>query len=441
MYPQSRQTINTKQTGGILSAVKNFFVDIWKGIIEKPEEVKLGRKHRPAYIIIAVVIALLLFGLILAISISPALTAEYSVLRQSLFLGLGLVLFFIISKFVSFNFLVKFSFAIFVLTFIASLIPPLLGIIDADFCINGACRWIPIGPASVQPAEFLKFGLIVFVATYLMKAHRRGDINNIRKTLIPVLFFTLISLAVVVIAQKDLGSGVALAIIVLIQLIISGMDKKQIIAVVALMAVMGVMTTVTSEHRMERISTFLSGDQCSVNADDESYHICQVLQSLGSGGFFGKGIGQAVGAFGWVPENTSDSIIAIVGESVGFIGVMAVLVAFMILLYRIIRMVDYTENMFLKLFLAGAFGWIFAHVAINIASMTGIIPLTGITLPFLSFGGTSVIAIMITIGVVFAISRYTSHVRIVNNNQESNDEDSVRWRGIRRTRYTGSSRY
>jgi len=440
MYPQKTNNFQNQKPNpaGIAGQIKNFFVDIWKNITEKPTEITLGRKHRPANIIIAIVIALLLFGLILAFSISPALPAEYSVLRQSFFLVLGLIIFFMVAKFVNFNVLVKLSFAIFIVTLLISLIPPILGMIDASFCVNGACRWIWIGSVSFQPTEFLKFGLMIFVASFLMKANAKGNLNKIGKTLLPIMFFTLISLAIVVVAQKDLGSGVALAIIVFIQLIISGMDKKQILSIIAIFGILGVLATVTSPHRMERIETFIGGDQCAIN-DDESYHICQVLQSLGSGGLFGKGIGQAVGAFGWVPENTSDSIFAIVGESVGYIGAMAVLVAFLILLYRIIRMVDYVENMFLKLFLAGAFGWIFAHLTINIASMTGIIPLTGITLPFISFGGTSIIAIMAVVGVVFAISRYTSHSKIVNN-QENGNEDSVRWRGVRRTRYTGSSR-
>ena len=441
MYPNSKQTYQKNNSSGVgfLGKVKSFFAYIWENISNHPAEIINSRKHRPANIIIVIVIALSLFGLILAISISPALPAEYSVLRQSIFLALGLVIFFLVAKLINFNWLLRFSFIIFVLTFLFSLVPPILGLIDSSFCINGACRWISIGPMSVQPAEFLKFGLMIFVAAFLMKAKNRGDLNKIGRTLLPIVFFTMISLLVIVVAQKDLGSGIALAAIVFIQLIISGIPKKQIIAVAIAFCLLGVVATISSEHRMERIGTFFAGDQCAVN-DDESYHICQVLQSLGSGGLFGKGIGQAVGAFGWVPENTSDSIIAIVGESVGFIGVMAVLIAFTILLYRIIRMVDYTENMFLKLFLAGAFGWIFAHLTINIASMTGVMPLTGITLPFLSFGGTSIIAIMAMMGVVFAISRYTSHTK-VNNNQENGNEDSVRWRGIRRSRYTDRSRY
>ena len=440
MYDRQRQTtFQQKNSNNIGGYFKQLAVDILSGVkdafrVREPASYEVGRSHKPDYMLVALVIGLALLGLVLAFSISPALSAEYSVMRQGVFLVGGVGVFFIASR-IPPKVFAKFSTFAFVASLLLCLVPVFMGMANPDLCTNGACRWIPVGPMSIQPAEFLKLGMMLFTASFLAEAVRRGSLNDSRKTLFPLAIITLIALFVVVVLQKDLGTGMSLAFIILIQMVISGMRAKQVVLSLMAVAVIGVGAIAVAPHRMERMGTFLSGDQC-IDATGESYHICQVLQSLGSGGPFGKGIGQAVGAFGWVPENTSDSIFAILGESLGYIGVVAVLGIFALLLYRIIRVVDYTKSPYLRVIVGGAFGWIAGHLFINISSMTGLMPLTGITLPFLSFGGTSVVIIMFMIGVVFGISRYTSHVKVNDTNEEKDSEDSLRRRGLGRTRYT-----
>ena len=169
------------------------------------------------------------------------------------------------------------------------------------------------------------------------------------------------------------------------------------------------MSIIVAPHRIARIATFFGTGTAT-----QDYHINQALIALGSGGVGGRGLGQSVQAFGWLPEAVNDSIFAIFGEMFGFIGVIILIAAFAALLKRVLDKIDYTENLYLRLIVAGVFGWIAAHVLLNIGAMTHLIPLTGITLPLVSLGGTSMLFIMIALGVVFAISRYTVHRKIRN---------------------------
>ena len=160
--------------------------------------------------------------------------------------------------------------------------------------------------------------------------------------------------------------------------------------------------------------------------------------ALGSGGLTGRGLGQSVQAYGWLPEAIHDSIFAVIGESLGYIGTFVVIICFAILLQRIVRQIDYLENTYLRLIIAGVFGWIAAHVILNIGAMTHMIPLTGITLPLVSLGGTSMLFIMSSLGLVFSISRYTLH-RKINQEGDSGNENPLSRRRVGRSRHASSS--
>lgn len=166
------------------------------------------------------------------------------------------------------------------------------------------------------------------------------------------------------------------------------------------------------------------GDEASID-DPSGYHIAHAKIAIGSGGIDGVGIGNSVQAAGYLPEAINDSVFAILGETFGFIGLVFILAMFYLLLLRILRLVDRLEKPEYRLIVAGVFGWIASHVVINVAAMTGLMPLTGITLPFLSFGGTSMLFIAAALGVVFQISRYTVHTQI----KEDADEGTRSRRG------------
>jgi cell division protein FtsW len=175
----------------------------------------------------------------------------------------------------------------------------------------------------------------------------------------------------------------------------------------------------------------LQGDNTTTD-DAGAYHIQHAKIAIGSGGLFGVGIGNSVQATGYLPEAINDSVFAIMGETFGFIGLLALMAVFVALLLRLLKVMDHLVDIRLKLLVAGVFGWFGAHVILNIAAMIGIFPLTGITLPLLSFGGTSMIFITAALGLTFQLSRYTIHTSRL---KESTHEDSRSGRRVGRTRY------
>lgn len=234
----------------------------------------------------------------------------------------------------------------------------------------------------------------------------------------------------VIVLQKDLGTGIAMFAIVISMFAVSGVKKEIGAIMLALLLAAGLLLIITADHRIDRVMTFFKGDEASVD-DPSGYHIAHAKIAIGSGGFVGVGIGNSVQAAGYLPEAINDSVFAILGETFGFVGLVFILAMFYLLLLRIVRLIDRLERPEYRLIVAGVFGWIASHVIINVAAMTGLMPLTGITLPFLSFGGTSMLFIAAALGVVFQISRYTVHTQI----KENVHEDTRGRRGVGRPRY------
>lgn len=304
---------------------------------------------------------------------------------------------------------------------------------------NGAYRWFYLGQlGSLQPSELLKYGVLVFLAGFLSKRVKQEKINDMQETLVPVAVLAGISLIVVVFLQKDLGTGMSLMAIIMAMLVVSGMDGKIIAKVLGAVLILGVLMIAMSPHRIERVVTFLQGDsRRSASQDDGDYHIQQARIAIGSGGLLGLGIGKSVQATGYLPEAINDSIFAVMGETFGFLGLMAILALFTALLLSILRVSARLPDMRLRLAAAGVFGWVASHVIMNIAAMTGVAPLTGIPLPLLSYGGTSMMFIAAALGLVFQISRYTSHKPL----EEGSDGKNLSGRRrFGRTRYASGSR-
>ena len=304
---------------------------------------------------------------------------------------------------------------------------------------NGAYRWFYLGQlGSLQPSELLKYGVLVFLAGFLSKRVKQEKINDMQETLVPVAVLAGISLIVVVFLQKDLGTGMSLVAIIMAMLVVSGMDGKIITKVLGVVLILGVLMIAMSPHRIERVVTFLQGDsRRAASQDDGDYHIQQARIAIGSGGLLGLGIGKSVQATGYLPEAINDSIFAVMGETFGFLGLMAILALFTALLLSILRVSARLPDMRLRLAAAGVFGWVASHVIMNIAAMTGVAPLTGIPLPLLSYGGTSMMFIAAALGLVFQISRYTSHKPL----EEGSDGKNLSGRRrFGRTRYASGSR-
>lgn len=378
----------------------------------------VSRKHRPDYMIVLFIGMLALLGLIVLFAISPArveqinlggesLALYYFMEKQVLYLGIGAAAF-VAAALIPFSFWHKYRVKLLLVGLAASLLLSILGFLGAGLaqCSLGACRWYDFGFITFQPAELLKFGVVIFLAGFLAQRIKAGRINDVGNTLVPVAILLAVVLALVVGLQKDMGSGIPLVGIVLCMLFMAGLKLRYFAAGVGVLTVGIILMIVTVPHRIERMTTFFSP---ASNPDTIGYHIMQAMIAIGSGGFFGKGLGQSIQAFGYLPEANNDSIFAILGETFGFVGVLAILAIFMGLFVRLLKVMDTVSDPYIRLLVAGVFGWIVAQSIVNIGAMLGVIPLTGVTLPFLSFGGTSLLFIMTAMGMVYQASRYTSH--------------------------------
>ncbi len=409
----------------------------------------LVRRHRPDYHIVLYMGLLMLLGLIIMYAIGPQranvlnnaygtdyYTSMYFFIKQtvSLLLALGA---FILLAMSPFAWIKKHSGWILASGFITCVVLSLGGLLNLGIvqCSLGACRWFELGPlGSLQPAEFLKFGLLVFAAGFLAMRMRQGIINDLHKTLIPLGSVMLLAIFFVIGLQKDMGTGIVLLGILASMLMVAGLSRKIGIGVGVSAVVLLILLIIIAPHRMERITTFFSGDDAaSTSIDDANYHITHAKIAIGSGGLLGVGIGNSVQATGYLPEAINDSVFAIMGETFGFVGLTLILLLFAALLLRLLRIVDHLPEMWMKLAVAGVFGWLAAHVILNVAAMIGIFPLTGITLPLLSFGGTSMIFIAGALGLAFQLSRYTQHGSV---NKENGYENPSNRRGLGRARHT-----
>lgn len=402
------------------------------------------REHKPDRLILVMTFVLMLIGLLIIYAIGPQranlmnsifgyeYSDQYFFIKQAVSFTLALIAFFVASK-IPHRFILKHGGKVLAAGFIACLglaLAAWTGIVEETL---GAARWISLGPlGSIQPSEILKFGLLLYLAVFIGVRYKEGLVNDFKKTLIPLAVIVGAALFIVVVIQRDLGTGISLTAVAASMLFMAGLSKKYIAALGVIMLVLGLILIFTSPHRVERIMTFAQGDNTSVS-DKDAYHIQHAKIAIGSGGLFGVGIGDSVQASGYLPEAINDSIFAIIGETFGFIGTMALIALFVTLLMRILQTMDHLLDPTSRFLVAGVFGWLGAHVILNIAAMIGIFPLTGITLPLLSYGGTSMIFITAALGLVYQLSRYTVHSSQVKETPAS--EDSRSGRGLGRTRH------
>lgn len=407
------------------------------------------RRHRPDYLIILYTGLLMLVGLVIIYAIGPqranvlnnAFGSDYSdgyfFVKQAVSLALALIAFGVMAA-IPYAFILKHSMKILLGGLGACILLFLASLADLSFAteVNGATRWFQLGAlGTLQPSEILKFGILVYLAVFLGARVKEGKVNDLKETLIPVGIMSAIALGIVVVIQKDLGTGIAMAAIILAMLFVAGISRKVGATILAIVLVVGTLFILTAPHRIERVVTYLKGDNSSTQ-DEGSYHIEHAKIAIGTGFLFGVGIGNSVQATGYLPEAINDSVFAIMGETFGFFGLVALMAIFVALLLRLLKVMDHLVDIRLKLLVAGVFGWFGAHVILNIAAMIGIFPLTGITLPLLSFGGTSMIFITAALGLVFQLSRYTIHSSRL---KEAGNENPDSRRRLGRTRYASRS--
>jgi cell division protein FtsW len=403
------------------------------------------RRHRPDYRIVLYTGLLMLLGLIIMYAIGPQranvlnnaygtdyYTSMYFFIKQTTSLALAIGAFVALAL-IPFAWVRQHAKRLLLVGLIACAVLAIggwlgLGIVQ---CSLGACRWFDLGPlGSLQPAELLKFGLLAFTAGFLGVRTQQGLVNDWSRTLVPLGIVAGAAALFVIGIQKDMGTGLAILAILASMLMVAGINLRVGATLLVMGVVASILAVAVAPHRIERVTTFLAGD-ASTAADAASYHIAHAKIAIGSGGLFGVGVGNSVQATGYLPEAINDSVFAIMGETFGFIGLVVILVLFGALLLRLLRITDHLPDVWMKLIVAGVFGWLAAHVILNVAAMIGVFPLTGITLPLLSFGGTSMVFIAAALGLVFQLSRYTVYGSV---NKENGYEDSGSRRRVGRSR-------
>ncbi|MES2971934.1 MAG: putative peptidoglycan glycosyltransferase FtsW [Patescibacteria group bacterium] len=401
---------------------------------------KLGqRRHRPDYVLLLFAVILLVVGLIVVYAISPGLAVQkqvddnYFVTKQMITIMLGIITFGLVSQ-IPLKFWQRLSTPLVVLATVATLIA-LVSPVSAEY---PAHRWIRFGGQSLQSVELIKFALVICLAGFLAKKIRAGAIADTRKTLQPLLIVLGILGVVVAGAQADLGSTGVLVVMVAAMAYVAGLPLKRVFQISAIIIVGTVIAISSSGYRRERVMTFLNPEKDCQNA---GYQACQALIAVGSGGVAGKGLGHGAQAFGYLPEASNDSIFAIIAEKFGFIGTSLIIALFVGLFSRIKNILERAPDATSKLMVTGVLAWLSTQTFINIGSMIGLFPLKGITLPFISAGGTSVIFVTAAVGLVFQISRYTTFgVNTETEGRSPSDENTVNWRRDRRPYYANPSR-
>ncbi|MDR2063763.1 MAG: FtsW/RodA/SpoVE family cell cycle protein [Candidatus Nomurabacteria bacterium] len=418
------------------------------------KEVGLVRKHRPDLQMLVAMILLMAIGLVVMFAISPrqanflnSTGGEYG--EQEFFVNqlkhvfLALIAFFVAYK-IPFRKVEKCAKLIlgvgFGLCIMLFLFGNLLHVDAIAEPINGAYRWIKIG-VSFQPSEVLKLGLIVYIAAYLSAKIKNQELNT-KQTMVRFGVVALLSLLFVIGAQKDMGTGLTIAAILLSMLLISGMKVRLIAGFFAVVAVLGMIFVMITPYRRDRVMTFLKGSEVTVSegAEEEDYHARQAQIAIGTGGLTGVGVADSVQSTGYLPESRNDSVFAIMGEMFGFLGLTVVMALFFWLLYRLLNAINFLHTFFGRIVVAGIFGWMASHVMINMAAMVGAIPLTGIPLPLISYGGTSLLFVSSALGLAFQLSGQTAHVAMKTKGDDDKNIDGRRRIGRAYSAHQGAHR-
>jgi cell division protein FtsW len=368
------------------------------------------RRHRPDYLLLILAALLLAIGLVVVYAISPALVVEkhvsgsFYITRQLVAVGLGVIVFGVaaaipLERWKGMHTVLLAAAAIITL---AALVQPT----NPDY---PAHRWIRLGPLSFQSVELLKFALLIWAAAFLSRILASGEtIKDNLKTFKPLLICLGIVGVVVAFVQSDFGSTAVIVAMMTAMVFVAGMPMRRLVFIGTIVAIVGVLAISAVPYRRERIAAFVhqsSTTNCS--SLQTGYQACRALVAVGSGGMIGLGLGNSVQAYGYLPEAENDSIFAIYAEKFGFIGV-AVLLGLMLAFFsRIKRIMELAPDEFSRLLATGVFAWLAVQTLINVGAMLGLLPLKGITLPFISYGGTSVLFVMAAVGLLFNISRYT----------------------------------
>ena len=362
----------------------------------------MKKKHMDYFLFISVIL-ISIFGIIMIYSAS-SIWAEFKyqdafkyVKQQGLFFVIGILAMLFASK-IDLEFLRKKANLILGICFILLVLVLIPGIGTVR---NGSRSWFGIGGLGVQPSEFAKLGLIIFVSKYL--ARNQKDMGDIKKGALPIflvigIFFVLIML------EPDFGTAMVMALTLIALIFASGL-KISFFVKLGVLGLAGIVALIiAAPYRMARIVSFLNPWSDPLGS---GYQIIQSLYAIGPGGLLGQGFLNSRQKHFYLPEPQTDFIFSIISEEFGFLGVLIVCGFFFFIFYRMLRIALRSNDLFSKYLAFGLASLLFIQAALNLAVVVGLIPVTGVTLPFFSYGGSSLLISMISVGLVLNVSRRT----------------------------------
>ncbi len=276
-------------------------------------------------------------------------------------------------------------------------------VLFAGNAYNGSRRWLSLGPLSFQPSEFAKLAVILFLARMVGRQKKK------RNSFLNLVFVIALVLPIVaLVGTNNLSTAIIILGIAVIVVFVSDKRYMQFVWIAAAGAGMMALFLGMESYRLERIAIWKNPE-----AYEKGYQTIQGLYAIGSGGLFGRGFGESIQKLGFVPEAQNDMIFSIICEELGFVGATILMLVFLVLIWRFMVIAVHAPDLFGSLIAAGAMGHIAIQVILNVAVVTNTIPNTGITLPFISYGGTSVLFLLSEMGLVLAVSRWQSEKKCI----------------------------
>lgn len=361
--------------------------------------------HQPDYVLLGITTVLLMIGLVMLSSAGAVLgfqrfgDSNYFLKHQAISLVVGLMAALITYR-IDYRQWLRWATPLMIGTIIVLLAVWLPGI--GSFYL-GARRWILIGPLTFQPSELAKLTTILYLAAWLEKRH--GSLKNVSAGLAPFLLLTSL-IAGLILAQPDLGTAAVIFLVAVTLYFTSGGTWPQLVGLCV--AGLGLIWLVIklAPYRAQRFTVFLNPD---LDPQGIGYHINQALLAIGSGGIFGLGLGHSRQKFNYLPEPAGDSIFAITAEELGFLFVTVFIVLWSAFVYRGLMIARRAPDSFGRVVAIGVTAWLGLQAFINMAALSGLLPLTGIPLPLMSHGGTALIVNLAAIGILLNISRQTTY--------------------------------
>lgn len=357
----------------------------------------------PDYLLLGVIFSLLIIGMIMVYS-SSNVWAEYKyadslffLKRQLLFASVGIIAMIFIMK-IPYTIWKKYTTIILFICFLLLLVVKIPGV---GIVRGGARSWIGVGAFSIQPSEFMKLGLILFLAKHLTTHQKK--ITSFSKGFLPVISLVFIAFGLIML-QPDLGTGVVLVCTCVVMIYVAGARLYHFFGLSVIGLAGFILLIVSAPYRLKRITSFIDPWEDPLG---NGFQIIQSLYAIGPGGLMGIGLGKSLQKYFYLPEPQTDFIFAIIGEELGFIGGTVIIGLFFILFWRGIKIGLEAPDNFGRFIALGIVAMITIQVMINISVVIGLIPVTGITLPFLSYGGSSLTLTLFSVGILLNISRYS----------------------------------